>query len=312
MTAKQKWLAERLLMPAGILPPAIKHRDLAINEVSRKKIGNIGFEYFLLMDQNANQVAASVIGKKIFAVHVPFPFFGHSSFGDNRKLIDLITLLVYGKNRIPNKFSISVPKTFAFAAALKAKVVVIHTYHLDHENIPGNLAELAGLEEKYNIKPVLEHEGSYVDTWYTEKRLPWVTKPDAMIKALDKFYPRKKFDICLDTSSLYGYSLPILETAKKVASRTAHLHLAGSLPGVDLATEINQPEIAEMVRYFYDHHLKGFITAEVNGSIGSSESLVAQIYGASSILHFPLLKKVASANAQRHIENSCRFLLDNI
>jgi sugar phosphate isomerase/epimerase len=175
------------------------------------------------------------------------------------------------------------------------------------------------MEEKFQILTVIEHEGNYIDSWLKSAqnfrrfngKLDWLTRPAEMIRALDSFYPRKKFGLCLDTSSLYGYSLPIMETAQKVWGRVAHLHLAGSVPGQDLAAEINQPEIAELVKFFSRHKYSGFITAEVNGTVGKLEALIAQIYGASSIVGLPVLKSRGVANAQRHIRRSCQYLLSH-
>lgn len=322
MTDKQKWLLDRLLIPAGILPPAITYNDLQINEDLRKSLGNAGFEYDFLMDQDADRVRRSAIGKYIKVVHAPFPAFGHASFGKSVFLIQLITNLVYGRNRIPNVFSIVSEKTFAMAKTLGAKIVVFHTYHLDHQHIPENLATLAALEEKFQITPVIEHEGNYMDNWMknfqdfkkVDGSLDWLIKPDKMITALDRFYPRKKFSICLDTSSLYGYELPILETAEKVWPRVGHLHLAGSIPGIDLAAEIDQPEIIDLVRYFYDKKYSGYILAEINGTAGKLEEIIAQVYGGLALIgiKIPYLKRTGAENASRHIANSCHYLFQNI
>lgn len=322
MTDKQKWLKDRLLIPAGILPPAINYEDLQINENLRKSLGAAGFEYDLLMDQDGVKVRNSPIGKHIPAVHAPFPAFGHSSFGKNIMLIQLVTNLVYGKNRIPNVFTIICEKTFAMAKTVGAKIVVFHLYHFDHQRIPENLATLAEMEAKTGIRPVIEHEGNYIDNWMekvvnfkmVDGNRDWLFKPDKMISALDHFYPRKKFQICLDTSSLYGYELPIIGTAEKVWRRVGHLHLAGSLLGIDLASEIDQPELVDLVRFFYDKKYDGLILAEINGTVGKKEEIIAQIYGAAAIARLPIgpLKKQAAKNAERHIGNSCRYLLDNI
>jgi sugar phosphate isomerase/epimerase len=286
-------------------------------EEVRKKIGGAGFEYVLLMDQDPQKINQSVIGGKIPAVHAPFPAFGHISFGQSLFLIELITNLIYGKNRIPDNFEIISEKTFRFAKAVGAKVAVFHTYSFDHQRIPENLARLAEMEEKFSIRALIEHEGNYVDTWMknwkefkkVDGAIDWMIKPEKLIGALDKFYPRKKFQICLDTSSLYGYELPIIDTAAKVWTRVGHLHLAGSQPGIDLAAEIDQPEIALLAEFFYDHDYKGLINAEVNGTNNKPEEWIADIYGASAILRVPILKKQFRENTQRHFENSCRYLL---
>lgn len=322
MTDRQKWLTNRLLIPAGILPPAINYGDLRINEDLRKSLGVAGFEYDLLMDQDGEKVKNSAIGKHIPAVHAPFPAFGHSSLGKNIQFIQLVTNLVYGKNRIPNEFIVICEKTFALAKSVGAKIVVFHIYHFDHQHIPENLALLAEMEEETGIKPVIEHEGNYVDNWmqklFTFKKVDgnfdWLIKPEKMITALDRFYPRKKFQICLDTSSLYGYELPILETAEKVWRRVGHLHLAGSVPGIDLASEIDQPEIVDLVRFFYDKKYDGYILAEINGTVGKKEEIVAQLYGAAAMARIPIgfLKDEAAKTAKKHIGNSCRYLIENI
>jgi hypothetical protein len=311
MTAKQHWLAKRLIIPAGILPPAVNYADLIFNEQARKKAGAAGFEYLLLLSQDPEKINHSPIKGKIPAVHAPFLAFGHSSFGNNRQVIELITNFVYGKNRIPADFPTLFEKTFGFAKKVGARLIVFHTYHLS-QNPPACLALLAKMEKEFGIQPVIEHEGPYIDGWMKFARVPWGIKPQEMIAALDKFSPRKKFMICLDTSSLYGYNLPILETAKKVWRRVGQLHLAGSVPGKDLASEISQPEIIDLVNFFYDHNYHGLINAEINGPGNKLEEIIAQIYGASSLLKFPIFKQTAVNFTQKHLINSCQFLLKNI
>lgn len=320
MTAKQKWLKEHLIIPAGILPPAIKYNDLFVYEQTRKRVGNVGFEYMLLMDQDPQKINSSPIGGKIYAVHAPLPSFSHALLGNHRNLIEFVTNLIYGKNRIPYDSKTVADKTFLFAKAVGAKIVVFHTYHLKSK-IKESLAYLAQWEDKTKIIPVIEHEATYVD-FCTKNKLfeiyshdgsfAWATDPIKMIAVLDKVFPQKKFGICIDTSSLYSFSMPILSTVKQCFDRITHVHVTGSVPGKDLASEIDQPELANMICWLYEHNYSGLINAEINGTGNKLEEIIAQIYGASSILKLPILKSFAVKNAQRHIENSCKFLLENV
>jgi hypothetical protein len=83
------------------------------------------------------------------------------------------------------------------------------------------------------------------------------------------------------------------------------------VPGQDLALEIASPGDIELVNFLYEKKWGGLINAEVNGAIGFWEELVGKIYGASALLGFPILKNVGIRNAQRHQQNSCKFLLTN-
>lgn len=322
MTPKQKWLAQRLILPAGILPPAVTYADLKTNAQSVQKTGVAGIEYDLLMDQDVQKIKTSAIGNKILAVHAPFPFFGHASFKNNMALINLATIILYGKNWIKNEnFRETVDKTCAFAKNLGAKITVFHTYHLDHHDLGGSLAYLAEAEKKFGVTVTMEHEAAYAYDWEThpwkyfkkiDGSIDWTTNPLKMLAVLDKERPQKKFALCLDTCSLISLKMPLLSTLKKVYPRLGHLHMANSLPGFDLATEINSPEDTEIVRWLYDQKYSGLITAEINMTEGKKEELIGQIYGASSILRFPVFKQQAVKNAQAHLENSCRYLLNNI
>ena len=133
-----------------------------------------------------------------------------------------------------------------------------------------------------------------------------------MIPALDKIYPRKKFGLCLDTSSLQGFGLPILEIAKKIRGRIAHAHLSESPLGTDIAGEIKTTVIPDLVKYLEGTNYPGFYVAEINGAIGPVEGLTAQIYGLSSIIGLPILKNICVRNAQKHIKDSCYYLMNNV
>ena len=85
-----------------------------------------------------------------------------------------------------------------------------------------------------------------------------MTDPVKMLKEIDRIYPDKKFGICLDTAALIGLQIPIVETTRKVIDRISHVHLAGSVAGKDLASEIDSPDIAGVVNILYDNNYKVF------------------------------------------------------
>lgn len=309
MTAKQKWFLDRLLIPAGILPPAINYADLKYNEELRQKIGNVGFEYFYMLEQDPEKIYKSAIGGKIFAVHAPWPFFPHVAA--KNPLIQLVVdKIVYGNNKLPTTFSEMAEKTFQFAKSVGAKIVVIHTFAFD--NLSKNLEQIAQLQKTYQITATIEHEGPVFADPKTKSvkqtlgQYSWMSDP---VQVSQKVSPIK---ICVDSCSLIGCRLPILETVKKVFAHTAHIHVADSIPDHDQAGEIKNYLIVDLVNYLFTKNYPGFILAEINGTSGFFENLIAQIYGGTSILRVPMLKKFAIQNAQAHIQNSCNFILKNI
>lgn len=318
-TRKRQWLLDRLLVPAGILPPAVSYEDLQHNEEMRQRIGNVGFEYFYLIKQDANKVKLSSVGKKIFAMHAPWPTFGHNSL-ENPILNKLANLVIFQNERLrlPIEFETMATNSFEFAKQIGARIIVFHIYFLNHHKIKENLAYLASLEQKYNITATIEPEGpafySYVlpqgDFYEYEGNHDWMSVPEKLIKVLDQFSPKHKFNLCLDTASLLGRELPILPTVKSVINRISHVHLSSSPVGRDVAGEIDRPEIAEVANLLYNNKYQGYITAEVNGAIGHEEEMLARMHGAMSLVRLNLLKKKTVMNAQRHIENSCRYLIN--
>lgn len=257
------------------------------------------------MDQDPDKLNRSPIGHKIFAVHAPFPFFGHATAGNNPLVRNIITNILYGRNRIPHQnFQLVAEKTFRFAKTVGAKVVVFHSYSLG-ENIGESLALLASLEKQYKMIPTVEHEGPY-------NHHAWQTDPKNLLKVLDKASPAKKFSLCLDTCSLIGCGLPVEPIIKNLLPRLGHVHLADTLTGRDSALEIHSPVQITALNILYAQKYSGFITAEVNGTVGKKEEFEAQIYGLFSKFGGSFLKKTVYQNARRHIENSCQYLLTSL
>lgn len=317
MTIKS-WLLQKLLIPAGILPPAVKYEDLQFNENLRQKIENVGFEYFYMLEQDPIKIINSPIGKKIFALHAPWPEFSHNSLG-NPLLRKVANFIVFKGKKIPRDFSLMAQKSFEFAKKVGAKVVTVHIYFFNHNQLAKELAILADLEEKFKIKAAIEHDGPYIPNLAqknyflkVDNSYLWMIHPSKMIKVLDEIYPQKKFGICLDTASLIGQELPIIPNVKKIFNRINHVHLASSIVGKDVAGEIDRREIVDVVQILYQGKYSGYITAEVNGALGEEEERIARIYGGSSVLGFPLFKDLAVKNAQRHIFNSCQYLFNNL
>lgn len=314
--SKQQWLLEHLLIPAGILPPALTYRDLSYNENLRKEIGNVGFEYFFILDQNPDKINISSIGGKIKTIHSPWPEFEHHSVS-NPLLHFLANLFIFHGKKTNANFEEMAKHSFNFAQKISAKLATFHIEFLNHEKIPENLGILHQLEKETGIVPAIEHDGAYMDELvrrgrkyhYVDGSLSWMQNPVELIKQLDNFYPEKKFDICLDSAAMVGCSLPIVETTKKVLGRIAHVHLAGSKVGVDLASEIDSPEIAKIPGLLFDNGYQGYITAEVNGTVGSEEQRVALWHGMLSVMGINFLKDRVAHTAQRHIRNSCEYLL---
>lgn len=322
MTVKQKWLLERLLIPTGIIPPFVTYDDLKYNEQSRKKIGNIGYEYFYILEQDSEKIKKSVIGGKTFALHVPwhgFPFIERLP----QPLRGILNYIVLGEKRFPNDHIIKIRKSLEFAAQIGAKVITTHIIFFDHQHIPEELAQIAELEEKFQIKVAVEHEGNYLDLYqqkwgFSFKKVDgsyeWMTNPIKLIDTLKKFYPRKNFGLCLDTAALRNFNLPIIETVTPIYKNIIHYHLADNpVGGDDFALEINNPEIASLVSFLYEKKYSGLITAEIGATNNDfKEELIGKIYGATSLIGFPVFKGTCIKNAQRHIQNSCNYLLKNI
>lgn len=320
VTQKQSWLAKRLLIPAGILPPAVKYHDLSTNEELRQRIENIGFEYFYMLEQDSSKVNSSSIGGKIFAMHAPWPHFGHQSLKNPlfKKIADAAIFGIRNERQITRDFIPMAEQSFKFAKEIGAKVVTFHIYFFNHKHLGEELDTLAKMWKEYQITPAIEHDGPYIPEFaqshYYQKfndSYDWMVDPNLMIKAIDKIYPAKKFGICLDTASIIGKELPMIKTVTPVLDRIVHVHLAGSEKGKDLASEIDRPDIVNVVSLLHKHDYKGYITAEINGTIGENEERIARLYGASSLLGLSLFKNKAIANAQRHIQRSCQYLLEN-
>lgn len=321
MTTKQKWLLERLLIPAGIIPPLVKVTDLVYSEKLRHKIGNIGFEYFYILEQSPDELNQSAIGGKIFAVHAPwqgFPPIEHLP----APLRQIMSRLVLGNKKFPNDHLLKLKKSLAFAKKIGAKVVTTHIIFFNHRRLPEELAQIAGLEEKFQISIAIEHEANYLPLYqkwgYSYKKingdLEWMTNPLKLRDAVRKLYPRKSFHFCLDTGALQNFNLPIVPTARAMYQDIVHYHLADNpVGGDDLALEIKNPAITSLVNFLYEKKYAGYITVEVSATNGrTQEELLAKIYAASSLVGLPIFKKESIKNAQTHIQNSCQFLLRNI
>lgn len=322
VTSKQQWLLSRLLIPAGILPPAVTYDDLKYNEALRQKIGNVGFEYFYILEQDTSKINSSPLGGKVFALHAPWPYFGHRSLAGNPALLKIAEKVIFSHGKkIPREFKEMAQKSFDFASKIGARVVTFHIYFFNHEEIGEELAFLADLEKNYpGIWAAIEHEDAEHVYDYLKQGSKflqfdggyrWMMQPETLIKKLDQFFPKKKFGLCLDTAALISLDAPLLATTKKVLERINHVHLAGSIVGQDLASEIDRADIVGVVELLYKNGYKNFITAEINGAIGAKEELLAKTYAAGSVVNTPLFKSQVVANAQRHIYNSCRYLLDH-
>lgn len=294
-----------------MLPKIISFGDLRFNEALRREIGNAGFEYMLLVDQDPQKINSSSISKKIFSVHAPLLSFSHSSLGKNKWFIEFVTNWIYGPARFPNDRYLVAEKTIQFAKNVGAKIAVFHTYHFDQQNIPGFLDFLAKLENNLGVTSVIEHEGAYIHDMDGFIHDEWTYDPIKMIKFLDKAYPKEKFQICYDTCSQISNSLPVMDITK-VWQRVAIVHLADSAPGRDLALEISSQQDLDLINFLYEKRYRGLIHAEINGAIGLWEELIGKIYGVSASFGLPIFKDIGVANAQRHIKNSCQFLLNNL
>lgn len=320
LSPKQKWLLDRLLIPAGIIPPLVTIDDLNFNEDLRRSIGNQGFEYFYILDQDHAKLNQSAIGSKIHALHAPWHGFPpvEKFPGPIKKIL---TEILLGNRQHSKNLSDSIEKSLQFALKIGAKIVTTHIVYFDHQNIDKELSKLAALEEKYGLPIAIEHEGNYLHDYlkrgYQFKKidgdLDWMINPAKLLRTLHQFYPKKLFKLCLDTASLRNFDLPILETVKPIFDQIIHYHLADNpIGGPDLALEIKTPEIAQLVDFLYEKKYQGLITAEIGGTDGSLiEESLARIYAASAILGFPIFKKTVTTTAQHHIANSCHFLLNN-
>lgn len=319
MSPKQSWLLERLLIPAGILPPALNYADLKYNEESRLRIGNFGFEYFYILDQKPDKINSSAISGKIGAVHAPWPEFEHHTLS-NPVLHKLANYVLLGGKRTNVDFNLMAQKSFDFSGKIGAKVVTFHIEFLDHTHLAENLAFLDRMEKETGIVCAMEYDGAYIPEYVRRGRkylqiegsYDWMMNPVKMIKVLDQLYPAKNFGICIDTTALIGCNLPIIDTVQKVLNRIVHTHLAGSSAGQDLASEIDRRDIVEVADMLYQNSYRGFITAEINATLGLNEQRLALIHGGLSLARINFLKKKVVSNAQKHIEKSCQYLLENI
>ena len=172
----------------------------------------------------------------------------------------------------------------------------------------------------FNLQATIEHEGPYIfdqlkyglslETF--EGKFDWLIKPESMLKSIDQLIPGNNFKITFDTASLIASRLPIKKTYDTVQSRIGHVHLAGSAIGKDTAAEIGQKDIADLAEFLFQNKYSGYITAEIAGTQGTKENLLATVFGLSAFLNLNLFKKACVANAQAHIQNSCEYLLNNI
>lgn len=323
MTQKQNWLLERLLIPAGILPPAVTYSDLHLGKSLRSRIGNLGFEYFLTMDQDYSKINASPIGKKIYALHAPWPSFtpvDSISFSHLRKFVEN---RIFGVNRISRDFPQMIEKSFEFASKIGASIVTTHITHFDHQKLKEQLTLLSDLQEKYKIKAGIEPEGYYmyklpqIDTTKFLKidgNVDWVINPVKLVRAIDKILPKNRLNLTVDSASLINSGLPVINTVKQIFDRVTHLHLANNpVFGPDVTGEINNQENIDFVNFLFEKKYKYYITAEVGPTNGNKkEELLSKIYGASAILGYPILKDTVTKSSQAHIERSCKYLLNNI
>lgn len=321
-TTIQNWLLKRLLLPAGILPPGIKFSDLKYAKQIQEEIGNLGFEYFYTIDQDASLVNSSPIGGQIYAMHAPWPIFGpFQRMAEPWRSLGY--KLFFGDTRLPREFTQMSQKSFEFAKKIGAKVVTIHTVFFDHKNLESNLAHLASLEEKFQIKAAIEHEGNYMyeGTYYDvstfkkfDNSYDWIIDPVKMVSILDKIYPRHKFQICFDTAALINSKISIIKTVEKLFDRIGHVHLASNPENIndDLAWEIDRPDIAEVAKILYQKKYQGFITAEVAAYVGEHEARIANLYGILSVLRIPAFKKEVVGFTRNHQVNSVKYLLDHL
>lgn len=320
MTAKQKWLLKRLLIPAGILPPGIKYDDLKLNAQNREQIGNIGFEYMLLLNQDSTQVNSSKIGGKIFALHAPFSEFGASLAGKFEVTKKIATKLLYGDNKITDDFYKMSEITFKFAKDVGAKNITFHIGQLDHSNLKKSLSQLVNLIKENHVQATIEYENPAIfeqikfgkNLLTFEGSHDWLVEPAKMIKAIDSFLPKNNLKMTFDTASLIACQFPIAKTLTAVRNRIGHVHLAGSAIGRDTAAVIDHPEISAVVDELYKTKYNGYITAEIAGTQGLAENLMATVFGLSAFINLNLFKKTCVQNAQSHIQNSCNYLLKNI
>lgn len=323
MTKKQQWLLDRLLIPAGILPPILTPADFPVNESLRQKIGNCGFEYFYTVKQNPDLVNSSVIGGKILAMHAPWPKFTPARGVPTALARKTIENRVFAGNRHSQNFPELIQSSFDFAQKIGAKVITTHITHLDHNNLTRDLLLLSDLEKKYKIKACIEPEGDYMyiqpdcDPSSLRKingNLDWVVQPQKLVAALKMLCPQRDFKLTLDSASLINSGLPVVDSVRNFFESIGHVHLANNpVGGWDVATEINNPENVDFVNFLYDHNYQGLVTAEIGPTNGNAmEELIGKVYGLSSLFGFKFLKNVAVANAQSHIQRSCQYLLENI
>lgn len=320
MNNKQHWLLDRLLIPAGILPPGIKYDDLKFNAQNREQIGNIGFEYMLLLNQESVKVNSSAVGGKIFALHAPFSEFGASLAGKFEVTKKIATKLLYGDNKITDDFYKMTELTFKFAKDVGAKNITFHIGQLDHSNLKKSLSNLASQIKNYHVQATIEYEnpaifeqikfGKKLQTF--EGSHDWLVEPEKMIQAIDSFLPKNNLKITFDTASLIACQFPITKTLTAVQERIGHVHLAGSAVGHDTAAEIDRPEIAAVVDELYKEKYNGFITAEIAGTQGLTENILATIFGASAFLNLNPFKQTCVQNAQGHITSSSKYLLNHL
>ncbi len=315
---KQKWLLSRLLIPAGILPPVVKYDDLKFNEENRAQVGNSGFEYYYLLEQNPMLVTKGPIKNKIFVLHAPWPEFNHSTTM-NPIVGKIVEKIIFGKNKLPTDFKKMCQKSFTMAKILGARSVTLHIRFFDHSRLAEQLEFLSRTEKEFNIRANIEHDGT--DIFLNLKRgakylkingsIDWMLDPRKMLKVIDQFSPNKNFTICFDTAPHISTGMPLMENLEATYDRISHVHLASTLKGQDLPTDLNLPIFTEIVKFLFDKHYQGYITVESNGAVGPEEERIAKIYAASSIAGLSILKKKTITNAQKHIYNSCQYLLEN-
>lgn len=320
MNAKQKWLLERLLLPVGFIPNTINLQDFHYYEATRQKIKNIGFEYFYMMGQDMDAVNETVLHGKIHALHAPWNSFPPI---DNlpKPLWSIADFLILRNRHFPEDLIERTKMALEFAHKTGAKVVISHISFFDHYQIKQQLQSFAALEEKFKISIAIEHDAPYIyeqikkGHYYLpiDGNYDWMIDPAKMSKTLRNILPQKQFGLCFDSASLIMSSLPLVETIKPIIDHVIHLHLASNKVGVkDEAREIDTPEIIDLVNFVFRSNYSKYITAEVNGAIGEKENLLAKIHTALAICKCDILRQTVLLNAQKHLSNSCNYLLDGL
>ncbi len=320
MNQNQTWLLKRLLLPLGIIPPTINLEDFNYYEKTRNKVGNIGFEYFYMCGQNFDDINKSIIKDKIYALHTPW-----NGFPPIEKLSEptksLVKFLILRNREIPKDIIERTRLSLEFAKKIGATVIVSHVSFFDHHKLKEQLQKFAELEDQYKIPIAIEHDAPYVyehlkkGTYYLkiDGSYDWIINPATMSTALHKILPEKQFGICYDSAALIGANIPLIKSAKPIIKQIIHVHLANNNVGTkDEALEIDRPEIVDLVNYLYESNYSKLITAEIHGVVGDFEELTAKAHTALALVGIDLLRPTVLTNSQRHLQNSCNYLLNGL